>query len=33
MANGNLQEARHADYEYLNVFYLYQSFTLVVRGE
>lgn len=31
--DGGITIIRHADYEFLNVFFVYQSFTTVVRGD
>jgi hypothetical protein len=32
-ADGGITTIRHADYEFLNVLFIYQSFTTVVRGD
>lgn len=32
-ANGNLSTVNHLDYKFMNVLFLYQSFTTVAHGE
>ena len=33
MEDGGISEVKHADYEYLSMLFLYQSFTVIVRGD
>lgn len=32
-ANGHIKQIKHVDYEYYNMFLVYQKFTTIVRGE